>query len=261
MPVLSCERTCSRVTIPPPPLCLACPVCVHTQELTGECRLVTRSTFQRSQPVQGFPDVWVLVPAMPNTPSTFNSAYARRLAAQQALPLSEWDPEDPTCAARKPPVPPTPVRDTGRDTGGVITPASLIPALGGGGGGGGSAGGGNPAHAGARGGPGGRGGSGPGGSSYGPGGGGCGGPGAGSGDSNTAQVLAAVANVLRNKVAAVPLAFGKCGLVTHELCYQVCLCFALHSLYMTVLPWCTLTARRSQSQCCLAIEHMFAIGF
>jgi hypothetical protein len=180
---------------------------------------------------------------MPNAPSTFNSAYARRLIAQQALPLSEWDPQDPTCATRKPPVPPTPVRDTHTGGGGVITPASLIPALGGGGGGGGgSSGGGNPAHGGARGGPGGRGGSGPGGGSYGPGGGGYGGPGAGGGDSNTAQVLAAVANVLRSKVATVPPAFGKWR--------------SLHVVLLLMVQLCCCERTRLQCPHCPSSSHL-----
>jgi hypothetical protein len=148
-----------------------------------------------------------------------------RLAAQQALPLSEWDPEDPTCASRKAPLPPPPFIQ-GRDQGGPITPASLIPALGGGGGipalgghsGPGGRGGPGPRGAGTGpqgggggyGGPGGGGGyGGPDGGYAGPGG-GFGGPGGGAGDSNKAQVMAAVADVLRKKVAAVPHAFGEC---------------------------------------------------
>lgn len=185
---------------------------------------MTRSAFLRTEPVHGAPDVWVLVPALPNAPSAFNIGLARRLAARQALPLAEWDPQDPVCAARKPPVAaPPPMRDPQPSSaGGAAGPPASIPALGGGGGSGTGfipALGGGPGHRG--GGPGPRGGAGMGSSGGGAGGGGGGsyaqgggsyGPGAGGGpgsDSNTAQVLAAVARVLRSKVASVPPAFGE----------------------------------------------------
>jgi hypothetical protein len=230
----------------------------HAQELSADGRLVTRSAFLRTEPVHGAPDVWVLVPALPNSPSAFNLGLARRLAARQALPLAEWNPLDPACAIRKPPVAPTPMRDPPQGTGSagggggggpVHAPGSGIPALGGGGGGsgagfipalGGGGGGGPGPRGGGPGGP--RGGGGPGmgggpngggsaggggggyaqgggggGGSYGPGPGGPGGPGH---DSNTVQVLAAVARVLRSKVATVPPAFG-------ELFWGCCCCCGL----------------------------------
>lgn len=173
---------------------------------------MTRSTFLRTEPTHGIPDVWVLIPALPNSNSIFNTIYMRRLEAQQALPLAEWDPNDPACAARKPPVPPSQAHSV------TITPSSLIPALGGGGGGGG----GIPALGGAGGpgagpgpqqrqGSGGRGPSGPR-SAGGPGGGGYGAGGGAAGaltGDSKGQVMAAVASVLRSKVATVPAAFGK----------------------------------------------------
>lgn len=207
-----------------------------TQELSVDARLVTRSAFLRTEPVHGAPDVWVLVPALPNAPSTFNIGFARRLAARQALPLAEWDPQDPVCAARKPPVAaPPPMRDPQPSSAaGAAAPSASIPALGGGGGS--STGfipalGGGPGHRG--GGPGPRSGAGMGSSGGGAGdggsyaqGGGSYGPGAGGGpgsDSNTAQVLAAVARVLRSKVASVPRAFGESVLLFGAHAWLCCL--------------------------------------
>lgn len=235
---------------------------VNTQELSADARLVTRSAFLRTEPVHGAPDVWVLVPALPNAPSAFNIGLARRLAARQALPLAEWDPQDPACAARKPPVAaPPPMRDPQPSSAGGAaagSPGGSIPALGGGGGSGGGAGfipalgGGGPGHRGG-GGPGPRGGAGMGWSgggagggrgSYGQGGGGYGPMGAGGGgpggDSNTAQVLAAVARVLRSKVASVPSAFGEsCAAVGGASCVSclpACvLCCAVGGVFLFVV--------------------------
>lgn len=179
---------------------------IAVQELSNECRLITRSAFLHTQPVQGFPDVWVLIPATNNTPSLFNNAYTRRLAAQQALPLSKWDPEDPASAARKAPVAPTPFKEGPRAAAGAaggphggLTPASLIPALGG------AAAGGGPGGARSGAGPRGGGGAGPGAGGYG----GQGGAAAGGGGDSNKGVKAAVADVLRSKVANVPAAFGE----------------------------------------------------
>lgn len=228
------------------------------QELCGECRLVTRSAFLRQDPIHGAPDAYVLYPPAPNVPNHFNSLYFRRLDNRQALPLSEWSPDDPACAARKPLMPPSapPLIADDRRGGLGLTPASLIPALGGGPSGGGpgggasvipalgggpgaggssipalggatsasgpkmgqmrGGGGGGPAGTGLRG-PGGVGGSGRGGgfatgaNAVGPGSGSSGGGAGSGGDSSKNQVMSAVANVLRSKLAAVPHAFGECG--------------------------------------------------
>lgn len=190
-------------------------------ELDGECSLTPKHKLT-GEPPPNVPEVWFVTPPVPDRAgrqSVFNELYLKRLAAAQAMPLNDWEP--------------TPVGAAGAAAsggygsgtgygsagmgygsgstgpGGGYKSGGLIPALGGStGGGSGYSGGSSSGGRAVLGSRYGSGGSGDSGRQWGGGSGAAGGGGSGGGP--RAQVMAAVVDLLRRRLAAVPNAYGEC---------------------------------------------------